>query len=908
MIETLIFSMLLAVVGAPEAATITVDDDGPADYATIQEAVDNAVAGDTILVAAGFYPEEVIVPVSVAIVGSGMGDTLVAPATSRPGSGPGSQLGTTAWVFRVQASNVTIASLTILGDNPNIGGAFDARGGVITDFTTGTYDNLLVSGVEVDGVVYRGLYAAAGGSGHRFLSNDVHGVNTEPLDSVGIFFFGAVGEAKNNVVDDCSVGIGFQSGGGGLFEGNVLTGCDVGVLTNGSNTPVTIRDNDISGCAQGVQSIAPGTLITTELNRIDDCPNAIVCFGLGVGSNVIDDNELEGGALAGGAGIFATTDVSPFGFGTVRVSATNNEIVNFETGVVLHESLLDQTFPMEVTLSGDTSTYNLFADSGNFNLQLVDCDDDIDATGNFWGVAAPALIEGSIFHQVDDAALGLVDFASPVNLVVTVDDDGGADFTQINPAIQAVWPGGTVEVAPGFYQEDVVADRSLRLQGSGTDSDPNVGTVVQSTGASPSEAVIAVTANDVILENLRVDGFVPAGDNKIRRGIYGSSIDGLQVTDCVVHTAVSSIAYVFSTNGSFLRNECFDFGRNLNEGGGIFCFGSTATTGTAGNGNFVHDGPATAILFHQDSSGSAEGNRVANAGLGFLCNGCNAATTIRENEVRDSDQGYQAIASDQPVLYEKNTAFGCGTGFSLFPLSDQVHTYTDNYVDGEGLGTSGIFITTESSFGDSDVHAALSGNVFVGSQYGVQCDETASSQAFTLDADFDGSTSPNLFADNSSFAFFLDGCDDDVVATNNQFLTTDSAAIEARVFHKNDDSALGLVFFSGFLAPDPALRIDGFLDEDFTFVVTHVGAPSELAVFFVSGFTGSAPTPFGELLLGAPLIQIFTAPTGPLGLARTQLPIPSVIPGVTIYGQSLITTPTPFPDAVLTDRVQAVTR
>ncbi len=890
------------------ADTITVDDDGPADYPTIQQAVDNASPGDTILVADGFYPEEVIVPVAVAIVGAGQGQTVVAPATSRPGSGPGSQIGSTAWVFRIQSSNVTIASLTIHGNNPNIGGAFDARGGIITDFTTGTYDNLLVSGVEVIDVVYRGLYAAAGGSGHEFLSNSVRGVNAQPLDSVGIFFFGAVGDAKNNVVDDCSIGIGFQSGGGGDFEGNLATGCDIGILANGSSSPIMIRDNDIQGCDQGIQTIAISTLVTTEVNRIVDCANAIVCFGLGTGSHVIDDNELAGGAIVGGAGLFATTDVSPFGFGDVRVTATRNEIINFDHGVVLHESTLDPSPLVDVTLSGNSANFNVFADSGSFNLLLQDCNDDIDATANFWGVAAPALIESSIFHQVDDPALGLVDFSGPINLVVTVDDDGGADFTQINPAIQAVWPGGTVEVAPGFYQEDVVADRSLLLRGSGTDADPNLGTVIQSTGASPSEAVIAVTANDVIVESVRVDGFVPAGDNKIRRGIYGSSIAGLQVTDCVIHTAVSAIAYVFSTDGLFLRNECFDYGRNLNEGGGIFCYGSTGTTGTPGNGNYVHDGPATAIIFHQSSSGSAEGNRVTNAGLGFLCNGCSAATTIRENEVQDSSQGYQSIANALPVLYEGNTAFGCGSGFTLFPLSDQVHSYVRNYVDGEGAGTNGIFITTESSFGDSDVHAALEGNVLVGNQYGVHLDETASSLPFLLDADFDGTSDPNLFADNSSFDIFLDGCNDNIVATSNQFLTTNSALIEGRVFHKNDDISLGLVFFSGFLAPTPALRVDGFLDKGYTFAVTHVGPPDELAVFFVSPFTGSLSTPFGTFLLGSPFFQVLSTPTGALGLARSQILVPTVPPNVTLYGQSLITIPGPFPDAVLTDRVETVTR
>ena len=67
-----------------------------------------------------------------------------------------------------------------------------------------------------------------------------------------------------------------------------------------------------------------------------------------------------------------------------------------------------------------------------------------------------ALIEDTIEHQVDDPALGLVDFSDPIGLCVTVDDDGPADFTTVNPAVQAVRPGGKILVRPGLYEEDVV--------------------------------------------------------------------------------------------------------------------------------------------------------------------------------------------------------------------------------------------------------------------------------------------------------------------------------------------------------------------------------------------------------------------------------------------------------------------
>jgi len=42
------------------------------------------------------------------------------------------------------------------------------------------------------------------------------------------------------------------------------------------------------------------------------------------------------------------------------------------------------------------------------------CDDDVPASGNDWGTLSLPAIENGIHHQVDDPALGLVDFSNPV--------------------------------------------------------------------------------------------------------------------------------------------------------------------------------------------------------------------------------------------------------------------------------------------------------------------------------------------------------------------------------------------------------------------------------------------------------------------------------------------------------------
>ncbi len=59
------------------AATLTVDDDGNAEYETIQEAIDAAENGDTIRVWEGTYYENVVVNKSISLIGDGIETTTI---------------------------------------------------------------------------------------------------------------------------------------------------------------------------------------------------------------------------------------------------------------------------------------------------------------------------------------------------------------------------------------------------------------------------------------------------------------------------------------------------------------------------------------------------------------------------------------------------------------------------------------------------------------------------------------------------------------------------------------------------------------------------------------------------------------------------------------------------------------
>ncbi len=104
---------LLAVTLLP-ARTWTVDDDGPADFRAIQDAIDAAAPGDLVSVAAGLYHENLVLKSGVAVVGAG------ADRTTLHGGG----LGSTATLIDCDAAT-RLEGFTLTG------GAAESGGGIL---------------------------------------------------------------------------------------------------------------------------------------------------------------------------------------------------------------------------------------------------------------------------------------------------------------------------------------------------------------------------------------------------------------------------------------------------------------------------------------------------------------------------------------------------------------------------------------------------------------------------------------------------------------------------------------------------------------------------------------------------------------------------------------------------------
>jgi hypothetical protein len=152
------------------------------------------------------------------------------------------------------------------------------------------------------------------------------------------------------------------------------------------------------------------------------------------------------GTTADTTGFFFTTG-SIFGDDDLVATVTGSVVTGTENGVVLFETATSQPFVMDADLSGGASPNWI---TGNFgqDILLDECDDAIDATGNYFGSTDPGVVESRITHGMDDPLLGVVSFGG---LLAPGPDIRLAGLFRQNHRLAVATTGPPGEISIPFY-------------------------------------------------------------------------------------------------------------------------------------------------------------------------------------------------------------------------------------------------------------------------------------------------------------------------------------------------------------------------------------------------------------------------------------------------------------------------
>jgi hypothetical protein len=392
--------------GAPaptaRADTLCVNPGGTEGcYASIQAAIAAAVAGDTIEIRAGTYQENIMVDKSLILDGAGQDQTILVPAVNGPTCSGGSLCDGHSSVVFIQASSVHIQNMTIDGDNPNLAGGFaqggadvNARNGIIENYNAGVFDGLEINNVLVKNIYLRGIYASSGGSSFNIHDNTVQNVQGE-ANSIAIMNFGGSGIFSGNTVDQANDGIVSNWSRGTQYINNTITNSSSGVHTDnaGSGTGDTadlLQGNHVSACkanGYGVWIFVPYLAPTLNANVVEGCAVGLAQFGSrNTSPAVFTNNEVDGAGTSGGAGVYISTDLTPYGSDNVTATLSNNIVAGFSDAVVVEaQTSYSATVAME---------NNAIEDATNGILQSGDGAFTVTAARNWWGQASgPAVAE-----------------------------------------------------------------------------------------------------------------------------------------------------------------------------------------------------------------------------------------------------------------------------------------------------------------------------------------------------------------------------------------------------------------------------------------------------------------------------------------------------------------------------------
>jgi len=223
--------------------------------------------------------------------------------------------------------------------------------------------------------------------------------------------------------------------------------------------------------------------------------------------------------------------------------------------------------------------------------------------------------------------------AAPLKAIV-VDQMHRGDYATINDAISAAAPGSRISVRPGVYDEGLVIDKALEIEGDG----------------KPGEVVIRAEGKNAILFRT-ARGIV---SNLVLKQIGGGDFycvaipqGVLELNRCDITSDSSSCVAIYGKAYPKLRGNKIHDGKDA----GIFVYGN-------GLGliedNDIFGNALSGISIKEAGSPTVRGNRINKNGLSAVIVSEKGAGIIENNDLRDNENCAWLISDDSKNLVKRS--------------------------------------------------------------------------------------------------------------------------------------------------------------------------------------------------------------------------------------------------------------